>query len=226
MFNRNRIKVLEKRAGRLNTSVGQITCKHDRVFRENHNWVPSCEGGPVRMGYWEECIWCGKILQTYSMRAEWLEARLEYIKQIQEEYDKETGKMTKDRITKERREFLMPTSEKDNAKWYRHREDRYEVQAYPSNCSELECYTVLGYGDGGKMYGRNAFIRLVVSDFEKLFEPVSEYCCGTLERMVKTGVFFRGSDGQWFLKFTYNKCRGSIAIYACPFCEKKLEGSN
>lgn len=133
-------------------------------------------------------------------------------------------------ITKERREFLIPTSEKDNTKWYRHREDGYEVQAYPSNCSELECYTVLGYGDGGKMYGRNAFIRLVVSDFEKLFEPIPEYCCDWFEKCVRMGVIVNYphlkivsantptvlEENLWRWNTVYE------VLAECPFCETKL----
>jgi len=100
---------------------------------------------------------------------------------------------------------------------YQHRVERYVVTAE----KELhnDCYIVYGYRCCGRPPKAEFSVAIAVNDFEKLFEPVPEYCCDWFRKCVRNRIIRKSTvSGQqewvwdaldeWFTQ--------------CPFCKTKL----
>jgi len=83
---RERLDFLESRGRSRDTcirnlekSAKQLTCRHDNVVFTDHSGSPFWIGfaGSVRQPYEKECAVCGKVLESYTTKKEWLRAQYE-----------------------------------------------------------------------------------------------------------------------------------------------------
>ena len=97
---------------------------------------------------------------------------------------------------------------------YRHRGDRYEIEA--EYCENAGYYIIHKYRCGEDNYSS---ITLRANDFVQLFERCPEYCCEPFKKMLNRDAFYQGCGGDWFSR----KEGGQTEMYTCPFCEKLLD---
>jgi len=107
-------------------------------------------------------------------------------------------------------------------KTYRHREDRHLVLAKKAVFIWGSGYEISDYyahrGGSCEEHGPPTSVCLTSNDFEKLFEPIPEYCCEWFRKCVENKVFRKDTvqDHQWVW--------GELDEYftRCPFCKTKL----
>jgi len=115
-------------------------------------------------------------------------------------------------------------------KRYKHIEDGYIVEAEepsgsnPANINDLGAYHVRGYYGYRTAHGKMPDGYLAKKDFEKLFEPIEEFCCHEFKQCMKSrAIRSLGTDLPYYCYAM--KLSGEIEkleLYSCPFCKTKL----
>jgi len=97
-------------------------------------------------------------------------------------------------------------------KKYRHREDRFLVvgATYHEPTGVYHVYDYLAFGQ----------TNFRAKDFEKLFEPIEEYCCDWLRMCVERGIIEKYRDDPDEHVWVWYELDESFT--ECPFCGAKL----
>lgn len=109
-------------------------------------------------------------------------------------------------------------------KKYRHREEGYIVEAEPYSSHADTCIRTYGYHQSDSAYAYPYAVLFRLRDFEKLFEPVPEYCCPPFRHAVNDDLIRKISSGGWTCLSGPRdaQIRAYHSIYYCQFCGKKL----
>jgi len=103
-------------------------------------------------------------------------------------------------------------------KIYKHKEDGYEITA--NYCKETDRYTIHDYRRGDRDCSS---FTLEAKDFEKLFEPIEEYCCPEFKDLVRKGFIYKDVWGRWTCMFgaSWGAASQHKLVSYCPVCGKK-----